>query len=439
MSGAKETMNICLENRRRALERMPENSALLLFGAPHFVRNGDSEYKYRQNSDLFYLGGWEDPEVALFLCPGQENPFQLFVQPRNPEIEVWTGSRPGPEGAVSRYGADEAHDIAALPEKLVDLLQGVQLLYHCFGQRPEEDALVNKAISAAARKARRSLVEVPKRLVQPRELLDDLRVFKTPLELGRIRRAVEITAEAHVAAMKAVAPGVGEHELEALIDYTFRRRGGSGPGYSTIVGGGVNACTLHYVRNDQVLADESLVLVDAGCEFDFYTADVTRTYPVNGTFTDAQREVYEVVLAANVAAIDACVAGTPFQRLQEVAVETLTQGLVDLGLLEGEVTELIEEKAYRRFYMHNIGHWLGMDAHDAGAYSSEGNSRKLEPGMVLTIEPGLYLLPNDEEIPERYRGIGVRIEDDVLVTEGEAEVLTASIPKAVAELEEVLR
>ena len=192
-------------------------------------------------------------------------------------------------------------------------------------------------------------------------------------------------------------------------------------------------------RNDQVLADESLVLVDAGCEFEFYTADVTRTYPVNGTFTDAQREVYEVVLAANVAAIDACVAGTPFQRLQEVAVETLTQGLVDLGLLEGEVTELIEEKAYRRFYMHNIGHWLGMDVHDAGAYSSEGNSRKLEPGMVLTIEPGLYLLPNDEEIPERYRGIGVRIEDDVLVTEGEPEVLTASIPKAVAELEEVLR
>jgi len=266
-------------------------------------------------------------------------------------------------------------------------------------------------------------------------LLRELRVRKTPEELDVLREAVRITGDAHRAAMQATRPGMMEYELEALIDYTFRSSGGNGPGYTTIVGTGANACILHYVAARGKLEPGELVLVDAGCEYGWYTADVTRTWPVNGRFEGAGRDVYQVVFDANRAAVDAARVGRCFSELQEVAIRVLTQGMVDLGILEGDVDGLIEKKAYRRYYMHNIGHWLGLDVHDVGLYHRDGMSRPLEPGMLLTVEPGLYLSADDEQLPEAFRGVGVRIEDDVLVTEKGPDILTREIPVTMEDIE----
>ncbi len=422
-------------HRRRTLEAMEPGSAMLLFGAHHATRSNDTEYRYRQHSDLLYTSGWTWPETAILLRPAAEQQTVFFVQPKDPEREIWTGIRPGPVGAVEGFGADEAFDYQELGSRLPALLQGVHTLYYAVAEDADRDALVMGAIRKARRTARRNGLSVPDAFIHPGRILHELRLAKSDDELQVMRRAAAITVEAHQAAMALVAPGVGEHELEAVIDYTFRRRGGTGPGYTTIVGGGENACILHYVENDQPLRDGDLVLVDAGCEFGWYTADVTRTFPVNGTFSEPQRELYQLVLDSQLAAIDQVRAGTPFNELQDAAVRVLTQGLVALGLLSGRVDDLIADQAYKRYYMHNIGHWLGMDVHDCGAYHLEGESRPLEPGMVLTIEPGLYVAPDDDEAPERYRGIGVRIEDDVLVTTGDPDVLTGALGKTVAEIE----
>ncbi|MCB9758828.1 MAG: aminopeptidase P N-terminal domain-containing protein [Alphaproteobacteria bacterium] len=423
------------DRRAAVLDRLGPDEALLVFGANHHLRNGDAEYPYRQDSDLWYLTGWPDPESALIIRPGHEHPTQLFVQPKDPEREVWTGIRPGTEGALEQFGVDAAQTIDCLKDTLAELLVGVRTLHYRVGEDPEHDRLVLGAAAKARRPARKVGQPVPDAFVSPGRLLGELRLFKTEHELDLLRTAAGITADAHIAAMKAAKPGMMEYELEALINYTFRSRGGNGPGYTTIVGSGANACVLHYVTNDSPLPPDGLVLVDAGCEFRNYTADVTRTFPASGRFTKAQAEVYEVVLAAQLASIDACRAGRTFDEVHQISVRTLTEGMVSLGLLEGEVDALIEDESFKKYYMHGTSHWLGIDVHDTGSYVAEGGSRPLSPGMVLTIEPGLYIAPDDEDAPERLRGIGIRIEDDVLVTEDEPDVLTAACPKTLADVE----
>lgn len=428
--------------RRRAsvLGRLGPGEAMLLFGAHHHLRNGDAEYRFRQLSDVLYLCGWEDPDVALLLRPDAENPFTLFVQPKDPDREVWTGIREGPVGARERYGADAAHDIAELPEKLGGLLVGVHTLHYAAGEDAERDRQVMGCVASVRRKARDAFEPVPDAFVHPGRILHEMRLVKEPREIATLREAARITAEAHIAAMKLAGPGVNEYELEALIDYVFKKNGGNGPGYTSIVGGGANACILHYITNREPLRDGDLCLIDAGCEYDWYTADVTRTWPVNGRFTPAQKELYQLVLDTEVEVIQSAKAGEArFIDLHDLAIRRLTEGMVALKLLEGEVDQLIEDKTYRRYYMHGTGHWLGMEVHDVGNYISSGASRLLEPGMVFTVEPGLYVPPDDMDAPERFRGLGIRVEDDVLVTAEGPEVLTDGCPKTVEDLEAVCR
>ena len=436
-----EHASLFADNRARFLAALGEDEAALLFAAPHHLRNGDAEYKYRQASDVVWLSGWEGPEAALLFRPGTEQPFVMFVQKRDKERETWTGRRPGPEGARDDYGADEAYEWEELWTKLPDLIQGFRSLHYAIAEDAERDRKLVAALSAARRKARRNGLDVPDAFIDPARVLHRLRLVKTEAELDLMRKAAEITVEAHTRAMGITGPGVMEYELEAEIDFTFRRRGGNGPGYTTIVGGGVNATILHYVENKDPLLDGTLVCVDAGCEYAYYTADVTRTWPVGGTFSEAQRELYQVVLDAQLAAIDTVRPGNTWHEVHEVATRELTRGMLRLGLLEGDpddaelVEQLIEDGKQKRFYMHGTGHWLGMDVHDVGAYAGGGTPTVLEPGMVMTVEPGLYVAEDDEEAPERFRGIGIRIEDDVVCTEGDPEVLSEGCPKSIEDVE----
>ena len=422
-------------NRARVLAHLPPGEGALIFGGPVVYRNADSEHRYRAHSDVYYLSGWEDPDVAVLLRPGADRPFILFVQPRDPEREVWDGVRPGPEGAMATYGADGAFPIGELDKELPELLLGVRALHYRFGVDAARDRQVRRAIDGAHHKARKErFQDTPEAIVDPERLLHETRLIKSASELALLRRAAAITAAAHAAAMAMTAPGVHEYELEAEIDRTFRALGGDGPGYPSIVGGGVNATILHYHTNNAPLPDGGLVCVDAGGEYGRYTADVTRTWPVNGRFSEAQAALYGVVLEVQKACIARCRPGITWRELGDFAVRGLTEGMVRLGLLTGEVDALIEQKSYKKFYMHGLGHWLGLDVHDVGAYIRGGQSRALEAGQVITIEPGLYVA-QDADVPEAFRGLGVRIEDDVLITEGEPEVLTAAIPKEMADIE----
>jgi len=424
-------------HRATLLDRLAEGEAVLLFATPHAVRNGDSEYRYRPDSDLYWLTGWTGPDAAVFLKRG-EAPLTMFVQPRDPEQETWTGRRPGPEGARERFGADAAYEIEALEKELPRLMLGVHTLHYGFGRSAEDDALVSASIRKAERLARRSGADVPETFHAPARLLHELRLHKSPDEIEVLRKAAALTTDAHVAAMRVARPGRYEYEVEAAIAHVFRAGGGDGPGYTPIVAGGDNANILHYHENDAALRDGDLLLIDAGGEYALYTADVTRTFPVNGRFSPAQRSVYEVVLAAQEAAIAAAVVGARFLSVHEAAVRRLTQGMVELGLLEGDVDVLIANEAYKRFYMHGTSHWLGLDVHDAGRYARAGASRPLQAGMVITVEPGLYIPAAAEGVPDALRGIGVRIEDDVLITDDGPDVLTAAAPRTVADLEAAL-
>jgi Xaa-Pro aminopeptidase len=363
----------------------------------------------------------------MVLRPGADEPFVLFVRPRDPEREVWDGRRAGVEGAVAQFGANAAHPIGELSQRLPELIGNADDLHYGLGLEPAFDRTITRTLSQLRALERRGQ-RPPRRVIDPRAVLHELRLRKSPEEIELLRRAVAITAEAHQAAMRAAAPGVAEYELEAVIEYTFRRRGGTGPGYSTIVGAGDNATILHYVENTARLAEGDLVVVDAGCEVDFYTADVTRTFPVSGTFTPAQRRMYQVVLDSQKEAIQMTHPGVTLDALHDRCVERLTAGMVELGLLP-------EDGSYRKFYMHRTSHWLGLDVHDAGAYSDLGGApRPLEPGMVITIEPGLYVA-RSAEAPAELSGVGIRIEDDILVTETGCEVLTSQVPKELADVE----
>ena len=402
---------------------------------PERLRNGDAFHPFRQHSDVFYLTGFVEPEATLILRPGAETErVVMFVRPRDPEMEVWDGRRAGLEGAQHLYGADAAFPAAELPSRMWDLIANCEELHYALGLDDQMDLMVAHAI-ARLRKTEKKGKRPPRCVVDPRAALHELRLHKRPEELVALRKASRITGEAHVAAMKLGRPGVFEHELEAVINYTFRKAGGAGPGYATIVGAGSNATILHYIDNSSAIAGGDLVLVDAGCEYDHYTADITRTWPASGRFTAAQRKVYELVLATQEAAIALARPGATIDQLHDHCVRSLTEGMLSLGLLTGTVEDRIADQGYRRFFMHGTSHWLGLDVHDVGAYTKAGKARPLEAGMVITVEPGLYIAHDAHDVPDELRGIGVRIEDDVVITVDGNEVMTASCPKQVEELE----
>ncbi len=424
--------------RQRFASAIGARAAAVFAATPESTRSNDTHFRYRPSSDLVYLSGFVEPECVLVLRPGAESErLVMFVRPRDPERETWDGRRAGLEGAQREYGADVAYPIAELAQRLPALIANVDDLYFSLGLNSELDARLCHAL-AAMRMSERRAGRPPKRIVDPRAVLHEMRLIKSAEEIDVMARAAAITAEAHVAAMKAARPGAYEYELEAAIEYAFRRRGANGPGYTTIVGTGRNATILHYVENKDRLVDGDLVLVDAGAEYDFYTADVTRTFPCGGKFTPARRKLYDVVLHAQEEAIKMTRPGVTIDQIHERTVELLTQGLIDIGLLSGAVADRIADGAYKKYYMHRTSHWLGMDVHDVGAYSSEdGSARPLTPGMVITIEPGLYVAEDDGNAPAELRGVGVRIEDDILVTPDGHKNLTIEIPKQPAELEKL--
>ena len=419
------------------MDLVGDGAVILLMAPPEKTRNADVTYPYRTSSDFYYLTGLAEPESALVLRPGSSAPYVLFVRDKDPDRERWEGRRIGVEGALGRFGADEAHPIEELEGRLSDLLANATELVYPVGENPEADRTVGEAIASLRRRPRKGK-RPPARIADPHYSLHEMRLRKDEGELETLRRAAAITGEAHRAAMASAGAGITERELEALVDYTFRRRGGAGPGYGTIVGSGENATILHYVENDRTLTGEELVLIDAGCEFEFHTADVTRTFPASGQFSPPQRQVYELVLRAQREAIELARPGGTLADLHDRCVSILTEGMVELGLLEGPASARIEDESYKRFYPHQTSHWLGMDVHDVGTYSVSKKPRPLEPGMVITIEPGLYI-SEAEEVPAELRGIGVRIEDDVAITDGAPEVLSAGTPKSVSEIEQACR
>ena len=422
------------ERRARLAKLLGPGAALILASPPERTRNGDVTFKFRQDSDILYLTGFEEPGAMVVLRPDHpQTPFVMFVRPRNPADEIWTGRRAGVEGAVRNFGADIAYPIDEAEARLPELISGVTEVHYHFGREAELDERVLR-LMARLRSAERRGRRAPVRLCDARLTVHEMRLFKSPDELDVQRRAADITALAHIAAMESARPGVHEYEIEGLIDYTFRKHGATGPGYPSIVGGGANATILHYVENSAKLQGGQLLLVDAGGEVEGFTADVTRTFPIGGRFSPAQRLLYEAVLDTQIAAIEAVKPGATLEGIHEQVVASLTRRLVDLGILHGDAPALVEAGAFKPYYMHRTSHWLGMDVHDVGFYSIEGAARPLEPGMVLTIEPGLYVA-EDAAAPEEFRGIGVRIEDDIVVTATGYDNLTAKTPKSVADIE----
>ena len=424
-------------NRRRALmDALPADSAVLMPGASLVTRSRDSEFPFRQDSNFHYLTGFPEPDALLLLLPGRpEGESVLLCQNRNPLMEAWTGIRLGADGAVREHGVDQAFENAEREERLVGLLDGRRHLYLPLDSE-EAMALADQVRSELSARARRG-ARPPEALVDVAPILHSARLIKSEAELALLRHAAQISARAHVRAMRVARPGMAEFQLQAELEHEFRWQGGSGAAYASIVGGGANACVLHYIENRDLLRDDELVLIDAGAEFDLYAGDITRTFPVNGRFSDAQRALYETVLAVQQRAVEAVRPGATLSGLHAEVVRGLTEGLIGLGLLDGEVQARINDESYKRFYLHSTSHWLGLDVHDVGAYRREGEPRPLEPGMVLTVEPGLYI-PADEDIPDAFRGIGIRIEDDVAVTADGREVLTDGVPKRVDEIEALM-
>jgi len=423
--------------RKRFLESIGRGVAIFP-AAPVRNRSNDVDHEFRQDSDFHYLTGFPEPEaVALLTALHPEHRYVLFVRPRDREKETWNGRRAGAEGAVAKYGADAAFTIDQMDEVLPKYLENVERLHYRLGRQPEFDARVLGWIGKI-RAAVRTGVSAPTEIVDPAVALHEMRLIKSPADLALLRRACEISAEAHVAAMRACRPGMNECELEAVVEYVFRRYGAASPAYPSIVGAGANGTILHYTENDAPVKDGDLVLIDAGCEYQGFSADITRTFPAKRVFSRPQRAIYELVLSAQLAALGEVRPGARFEDYHNRALRVLVEGLVALGLLDGPPDEAIANETYKRLYMHRTGHWLGADVHDVGRYLIDGASRPLEPGMVLTVEPGLYIDEDDAKAPAEYRGIGVRIEDDVLVTATGHEVLTGGVPKTVGEIESLM-
>jgi len=407
--------------------------------APTAIRNADVEHEYRQDTDFYYLTGFEEPNAVAVLAPDHpEHKFVLFVQPKDREREVWTGWRAGEEGAKRDYGADAAFTLDKLDEELPKLAEKANRIYYRFGSDPTFDERLVGLMRRFQRQRQREGIG-PTSVIDPAEMLHEMRLIKTHSDLELLRRAIDITCDGHLAAIRAIRPGAFEYEIEAEIRYVFRKSGSPRSGYPPIVASGANSTVLHYTVNNRRIEDGDLVLIDAGAEFGYYTGDVTRTLPAGGRFSKDQATLYKLVLDAQLEAINAIRPGAPFIEPHERAQRVMTEGLLRLGLLEGEIDKLIKEDTLKKFSIHRTSHWLGMDVHDAGPYKVADEWRRLAPGMVMTVEPGLYIAEDAEGVDPRYRGIGIRIEDDVLVTGDGNEVLSARVPKTIAEIESVMR
>ncbi len=431
-------MNEFRRRRKHLMQRLEKGSVALLASAPARIRNRDTEYPYRQHSDFFYLTGFNEPDALAVFAPGRtQGEFVLFCREFDPEKAIWTGKHAGLEGARETFGADEAFPIGELDQRLPEILENRDRVYFPIGYDAALDGRVMAAVNEIRARVRTG-VRAPYEFVALEHVLHEQRLFKTPAEIALMRKAAEASVLAHKRAMRASRPGRYEYEIEAELLHEFALHGCRSPAYPCIVAGGKNACVLHYTENSERLQDGDLLLIDAGAEYENYAADITRTFPVNGKYSESQRLIYELVLDAQAAAIEEVRPGRPWIAPHDAAVKVLTKGLVKLGLLEGQVSKLIKDEAYKKFYMHRTGHWLGLDVHDVGPYKIDGEWRPLEPGMVLTVEPGLYIAPDCSDVDPKWRGIGVRIEDDALVTQEGCEILTQGLPKTVAEIEALM-
>lgn len=420
---------------------MADNSIAIIPAAHEKTRSYDTEYKFRQDSDFWYLTGFPEPDAIAVIDPGNKKaPYTLYVRPRDPEMETWFGRRAGVEGAVRKFGADRAFPIARFTADLPKILNGRDILYYRFAvDGPLDHLILNYLKEQRVRRLKSAYP--PHTIIDPTPIIGEMRLHKSPEEIELMQKAADIAAEAHILAMKKVRPGMNESQVEALIEAHMRDRGASGVAYNSIVGSGPNATILHYVENNAVLRDGDLLLIDAGAEYQVYASDITRTFPVNGRFSPAQREIYDVVLDVQLKCIEYTRPGNTVKGRQEYSIELLTEGMVKLGLLKGKTSDLIKKKAYMKYYMHGVGHYLGLDVHDAGRYFVDQHakiSRPFAPGMVLTVEPGIYVPPDDKTAPAKYRGIGIRIEDDVVVTESGNRILTSKVPKHPEEIESLM-
>ncbi|KWQ04813.1 Xaa-Pro aminopeptidase [Acinetobacter harbinensis] len=428
------------ERRDRLAEEMGPHGIAIIATSAVAMRNRDADYKFRADSSFFYLTGFAEPEavavIETFESIDEGYTYSLFCRERNRDLEIWNGYRAGVDGAVDEYEADEAYAIDLLDQEIIEKLLNKQKLFYRIGQQAEFDARVSQWIAEADAQQRRGNGS-PAYVIQLDRLLDEMRLHKSAKEIELMQIAANISSEAHIRAMQTVKPDMMEYALEAELNYIFGQNG-CVPAYNSIVGGGANGCILHYVENDQVLKDGDLVLIDAACEYQLYASDITRTFPVNGKFSPEQKALYEVVLKAQLAAIDAVQVGNSYKEPHHVAVRILVQGLLDLGLMQGDLDQIIKSERFNQFYMHGTGHWLGMDVHDVGSYKAEGDWRAYEAGMVVTIEPGLYIAPDDETVDAKWRGIGIRIEDDVVATAEGPLVLTKNVVKSVTDIEALM-
>lgn len=420
-------------------EHMGPNSIAIIETSPVAMRNRDADYKYRTDSSFFYLTGFAEPEAVAIIETSDsvdEYSYSLFCRERDRDMEIWHGYRAGVDGAVDDYDADEAYAIELLDEEIIEKLLNKQKLFYRIGHRAEFDARVSKWIVEANGESRKGTT-APAQLIQLDRIVDEMRLHKDAEELELMQIASNISADAHTRAMKAVKPGMMEYALEAELNYIFGQNG-CVTAYTSIVGGGENGCILHYVENNKPLKDGDLVLIDAACEYECYASDITRTFPVNGKFSPEQKALYQIVLDSQLAAIDAVRIGNSYKEPHNIAVRILVQGLLDLGIMQGDIEQIIQTESFRQFYMHGTGHWLGMDVHDVGSYKTDGEWRAYEEGMVVTVEPGLYIAPDDESVDEKWRGIGIRIEDDVVATQNGPLVLTKNVVKSIEDIEKLM-
>ncbi|RKG55736.1 Xaa-Pro aminopeptidase [Acinetobacter cumulans] len=428
------------ERRDHLAAEMGLRSIAIISTRAEMLRNRDADYKYRSDSSFFYLTGFAEPEavavIETFDSEEDGYSYSLFCRERDREMEIWNGYRAGVDGAVDDYEADEAYAIDLLDEEILSKLQNKDKLFYRIGQNADFDARVTKWLATAGGESRRGHA-IPGQVIQLDRIVDEMRLQKSADEIELMQIASNISAQAHTRAMQTVKPGMMEYALEAELNYVFGKNG-CVPSYNSIVGGGENGCILHYVENDKELKDGDLVLIDAACEYQLYASDITRTFPVNGKFSPEQKALYNVVLDAQIAAIDAVRIGNSYKEPHNVAVRILVQGLLDLGIMQGDIDEIIAKESYRQFYMHGTGHWLGMDVHDVGSYKLDGEWRAYEAGMVVTVEPGLYIAPDDETVDAKWRGIGIRIEDDVVAMPNGPHVLTAAVVKSVEDIEALM-
>ena len=427
------------ERRLQLSNKVLDDSAIIVASALVKSRISDTDYAYRQDSNFYYLSGYEEPDSLILIRPNHDKEkFIIFCRDRDPLREQWDGFRTGQDGAIEEYQADNAYSINSIDQMMPELLAGVKNIYFSMSAPCGVDLKISQWVEDI-RKNTRAGAEPPHNLLSLDSILHEMRLIKEDHEMDLMKQAADITTEAHIRAMQAVTPGMYEYQLEAEYLYAFNKNGARSPAYNSIVGGGNNSCILHYVENNAELKDGDLVLVDAGCEYKYYASDVTRTFPVNGKFSPEQKEIYSIVLEAHKQSMEQAKPGNKWNLMHEKSVEVIVEGLLDLGLLKGTKDQVIENGDYSKFYMHRIGHWLGMDVHDVGGYKQDGDWRDLEKGMVMTIEPGIYILDSLEDVDDKWKGIGVRIEDDIVVTESGFEVLTPNVPRTIEEVEHTVQ